>query len=74
VVPQKWEYTWFNTGTHGGLNDAMAEAIQSADNYGQRGWEMVNFSANSIETRGGTAVQRVVEWAVACFLKRPLKP
>jgi hypothetical protein len=57
--PQQWEYTFRTARGDSALNDLL----HKADELGQWGWEMVNYT---IDERGGVTIQ--------AFFKRHLKP
>jgi hypothetical protein len=39
----KWEYAWFTSGTHHDVNVVLGWAMAQANEYGESGWELVNF-------------------------------
>lgn len=57
--PQQWEYTFRTASGSNALNDLM----NKADELGQWGWEMVNYT---IDERGGVTMQ--------AMFKRPITP
>lgn len=57
-----WQHTWFTTGTHHDVNVVLAWAMDQANDYGQLGWELVNFQ---LRENGG-------DLRVVAMMKQPL--
>jgi hypothetical protein len=60
-----WEYTWWAK-SEKELGDAMSSASGQANEWGRQGWEMVNYTVQSISLDEGFA------HTVTCFFKRPV--
>jgi hypothetical protein len=61
-VGTKWQHTWFTTGTHDDVNVVLAWAMDQANDYGQLGWELVNFQLR----------ENVGDLRVVAMTKQPL--
>jgi hypothetical protein len=57
----QWEHTWFTTGTHHDVNVVLAWAMDQANDYGQSGWELVNFQLR----------ENIDELRIMAMMKRP---
>ncbi len=83
-MSKKWEYNFqvFTAAWDEGTSYAMSGLMKAADQLGQNGWEMVNFSLVNVYTdsvgKGKTAMQAVQRmeckmWSVAAMFKRPIE-
>jgi len=73
--PQRWEYNYIAYNCTGDNLDLL-ELQQKADAAGQRGWEMINFTAVRYD-QGGANIYNLHPqsrtWSVVCLMKRPLQ-
>jgi hypothetical protein len=49
VMRTEWDYTWFRTGSHPEEQVVLQAAMETANSYGQNGWELVNFQPREDE-------------------------
>jgi hypothetical protein len=74
--PQRWEYIVFRSAA-ANFPAAVEEAGRQTISLGQQGWEMVNFTVQSLKAVATSAhgpSVRHEQWTVVFFMKRPVAP
>jgi hypothetical protein len=82
--PQRWEYRTFSfNGSGNDPNEAIVVVKNQANEYGQEGWELVNFTMDPLRdvavAKGQMSVQveEIYEhrqWTAHGIFKRPIAP
>ncbi|MGO9924819.1 MAG: hypothetical protein ACLPLP_01410 [Mycobacterium sp.] len=72
--PQKWEYTWFTSGEFDTPQGAVAKVVELADQIGQQGWEMLNYTMHSRIGQQQLGFMEYQNWSATAILKRPMAP
>jgi hypothetical protein len=81
--PQKWEYMRVDrTTTDANWGDKANEFMALLAEYGQQGWELVNYSLDPLNISAqarGNAIQAMnyqsyTNWYLMAILKRPVRP